>query len=139
MKTSSFLCAGALLMLLGAACPALAEEELAPGFNECMEKSGGVTADMLMCLNDAYDHWDTVLNENYAAAMKLCDESADPKVCKDKLRRAERLWVQYKDAMAEALAEFEGGGTASTVMASDFMAGETKRQARLLGTFLPKE
>ena len=119
----------ALLVLLGVSQTAAAEEELAPGFDACMEKSGGVTADLRMCLNEAYEYWDAALNENYAAAMKLCDETADPKACKNKLRSAERLWVQYKTAMADALAELGGDGSLSLIISSDFLARETKKQA----------
>ena len=48
------LCCLALLFL---AAPAMAEEdELAPGFDRCMEQSGGVTMEMMGCFQQAYDY-----------------------------------------------------------------------------------
>ena len=102
-----------------------------------MNRSEGVTVDMLMCLNDAYDYWDDRLNDSYAAAMKHCSGSDDPVTCKKNLRDAERLWVQYKNAMGEAVAGLEGGGTLSGVTASSFMVEETKKQAELLDRLAP--
>lgn len=62
-KLRLLLCCLALLFL---AAPAMAEEdELAPGFDRCMEQSGGVTTEMLGCLQQAYEYWDARLNTNY--------------------------------------------------------------------------
>ncbi len=129
--------AGALLLFLSPVSLSFAGEELAPGFDSCMNRSEGVTVDMLMCLNDAYDYWDDRLNDSYAAAMKHCSGSDDPVTCKKNLRDAERLWVQYKNAMGEAVAGLEGGGTLSGVTASSFMVEETKKQAELLDRLAP--
>ena len=65
MKRAHMLGAGALLVCLGTVQPCQAEEELAPGFDACMEKSGGVTVEMRMCLDQAYKYWDAELNGNY--------------------------------------------------------------------------
>ena len=48
---------------LALAAPACAEEELAPGYNACMDRSDGVTADMIECMNKAYAYLDKRLNE----------------------------------------------------------------------------
>lgn len=137
MSTLRILGAGSLLFFLSSGNACLAAEELAPGFDSCMDRSEGVTVDMLMCLNDAYDYWDDRLNDSYAAAMKLCSDSEEPGRCKKKLREAERLWVQYKNAMGEAVAGLEGEGTLSGVTASSFMVEETKKQAKLLESLAP--
>ena len=109
------------------------EEELAPGFRICMEKSGGVTMAMQDCLNEAYNYWDHLLNANYKKAKAACDEmSGDPKQCRDKLLKAERAWIKYRDGMADVVWELNGGGTFSGVAAMDFLATETKKQAKLL-------
>lgn len=71
------LCCLALLFL---AAPAMAEEdELAPGFDRCMEQSGGVTMEMMGCFQQAYDYWDARLNANYQKARQACQNSSDPK------------------------------------------------------------
>ncbi len=113
--------------------PALAaeEEELAPGYSACLEKAVS-TLDMQQCTSDAYDYWDKILNENYAQALQQCTQAEDEKACRDKIRTAQRLWVQYKEAMTDVIVELEGGGSLSRLLASDFAATETKKQARLL-------
>ena len=69
-KLRLLLCCLALLFL---AAPAMAEEdELAPGFDRCMEQSGGVTTEMLGCLQQAYEYWDARLNTNYKKARQAC-------------------------------------------------------------------
>lgn len=82
-KLRLLLCCLALLFLTA---PAMAEEnELAPGFDRCMEQSGGVTTEMLGCLQQAYEYWDVRLNANYKKARQACKSSSDPKACSDKL------------------------------------------------------
>ena len=76
-KLRLLLCCLALLFLTA---PAMAEEdELAPGFDRCMEQSGGVTTEMLGCLQQAYEYWDARLNTNYKKARQACKSSSDPK------------------------------------------------------------
>lgn len=91
------LCCLALLFL---AAPAMAEEdELAPGFDRCMEQSGGVTMEMMGCFQQAYDYWDARLNANYKKARQACQNSSDPKGWSDKLLKGQRAWVQYKELL----------------------------------------
>lgn len=132
MKRAHMLGAGALLVCLGTVQPCQAEEELAPGFDACMEKSGGVTVEMRMCLDQAYKYWDAELNGNYSSAMNRCNDTDDPKACKNRLCNAERLWVQYKEAMSDAIMGYEDG-TMGPVLGADFLARETKKQALELG------
>ena len=92
-KLRLLLCCLALLFL---AAPAMAEEdELAPGFDRCMKQSGGVTTEMLGCLQQAYEYWDARLNTNYKKARQACKSSSDPKACSVKLLKGQRAWVQY--------------------------------------------
>ncbi|HJD97531.1 lysozyme inhibitor LprI family protein [Mailhella massiliensis] len=131
MKTMPvMLLSGLLLTVVHGA--ALAEEELAPGYNICMENALS-NMDMMDCTQAAYEHWDKVLNENYAVALKACDDAVDPAACRANIKKAERLWVQYKEAMAEAVADLNGGGSLSRLAAESFLAEETKKQATLLG------
>lgn len=112
---------------------ARAEEELAPGFNACTEKAQS-TADNLECLNAAYTHWDKVLNANFKKAQAACAEAPDAKECRAKLLKAQRLWIQYKEAMADALYASGSGGTLDNLTVGHFAARETKKQAQLLAT-----
>lgn len=108
-----------------------AEEELAPGYNACTEKAYS-TADMIECVTNAYQYWDKKLNENYKKAQETCKGAEKPDECSKKLLKAERLWVQYRDAMADVIFDLEGGGSLSRLAADNFSAEETKKQANLL-------
>ena len=110
---------------------ARAEEELAPGYNACIEKAQS-TAKNLECLTAAYNHWDKMLNTNFKKAQAACADAADAKTCRAKLLKAQRLWIQYKEAMADALYGMSGGGTMDNLTVGNFLAEETKKQARLL-------
>lgn len=110
---------------------ARAEEELAPGFHACTEKAQS-TADNVECYNAAYSYWDKVLNANFKKAQAACADAADAKECRAKLLKAQRLWIQYKEAMVDALYALGGGGTMDQLTVGDFAARETKKQAQLL-------
>ena len=110
---------------------ARAEEELAPGYNACTEKAQS-TADNLECLTAAYNHWDKVLNANFKKAQTACTDTSDAKECRAKLLKAQRLWIQYKEAMGDALYGMGSGGTMDSLTVGHFLAEETKKQAQLL-------
>lgn len=121
------------LFLFTLAAPILcfAEEELAPGSDQCLENAVS-TVDQKECISQAYLYWDKILNANYKKAMAYCADSERPEQCKANLKKAEKLWVQYKDAMVPVIEELNGGGTLSGVMSDHFYASETKKQAQLL-------
>ncbi|MDE6734301.1 MAG: DUF1311 domain-containing protein [Desulfovibrio sp.] len=108
-----------------------AEEELAPGFHACTEKAQS-TADNVECLNAAYNYWDKALNANFKKAQAACEDTANAKECRAKLLKAQRLWIQYKEAMGDALYGMGGGGTMDNLTVGTFLAEETKKQAQLL-------
>lgn len=115
--------------ILTAPASVRAEEELAPGYDACMERAGGVTADMKECAQAAYEHWDRILNASYSRAKKSLGKTEA-----GNLLKAQRLWVQYRDAMGQSVYDLAGGGTASGLAIIIFMAEETRKQARLLTT-----
>ncbi len=123
---------GLLAAVLVAPSAVLAtEEELAPGFNACMQR-GYSTANMVECYNSAYEYWDKILNKNYKKAMKNCDEDGTPE-CKANLKKAQIAWIQYKEIMS-AFISSSSDGTISRVNTISFLAEETKKQAKLLNT-----
>ena len=130
-KLRLLLCCLALLFLTA---PTMAEEdELAPGFDRCMEQSGGVTTEMLGCLQQAYEYWDARLNANYKKARQACKSSSDPKACSDKLLKGQRAWVQYKEAFTDLVQLPNEGGSMARLNSMSFLTGETRKQALLLG------
>lgn len=112
---------------------ARAEDELSPGFHACTDKAQSTT-DNLECLTDAYNYWDKQLNASFKKAQATCDDALDPRQCRAKLLKAQRLWSQYKEAMGDALYGMGGGGTMDSLTVGTFLAQETKKQAQLLGT-----
>lgn len=131
------LCALLFLALPIGAAPcvpdARAEEELAPGFHACTDKAQS-TADNLECLTAAYEYWDKRLNANFKKAQGACEDTGDAKQCRARLLKAQRLWIQYKEAMGDALYGMGGGGTMDSLTVGTFLAHETKKQAQLLAT-----
>lgn len=108
---------------------ATGEEELAPGFNACIDKASTTTA-MVACYDSAYKFWDNILNRNYKRAMKNCDENGTPE-CKANLKKAQRAWIQYKEGMSDYIYS-SSDGTMSRVSTIGFLTEETKKQAQLL-------
>ena len=111
------------------AAPATAsssEAELAPGFNACMGKSTS-TYDMLQCLNIAYKHWDAKLNANYKKAKQQCASKED----QERLLKAQRAWLKYKEAMQEYIIN-SGEGSMKRLDSLSFAVDVTKMQANEL-------
>ena len=111
------------------------EDELAPGFNQCMEQSGGITAAMNDCVSDAYAYWDKQLNVNYKQAMGACSDSMAPQACRQSLKQAERSWIAYKDNMSTYLVNKYGAeaiGSLDLLNIKIFVVEQTRRQAQLL-------
>lgn len=106
-------------------------EELAPGFDACMDKAGS-TAESKECFGKAFLYWDKQLNANFKKLPKACEEAPDPEACKARAIKAQKLWIQYKEAMAEALYDLGGGGSIAGLNVDSFTAEETKKQAKLL-------
>ena len=109
-----------------------AEEELAPGYGQCMDKAQ-TTSDYVECADEAFCYWDAILNENYQRIMKQCPYDTDEACAAyvGKLREAERAWLRYRDATAGFLSQ-KLGGTYDRVEASLFAAEATRAQALLL-------
>ncbi len=131
LMTAKFVMCG--LLAAGMAAPsavlAAGEEELAPGFNACMNRASATT-DMVECYNSAYNFWDKILNRNYKRAMNNCEDYGTPE-CKANLKKAQRAWIQYKEGMSDYIYK-SSDGTMSRLRAIGFLTEETKKQAQLL-------
>ena len=113
-----------LCALMVLASPVFADD------NKCNPEST-ITSDMLDCAREAFQKNDALLNKNYKAAMKACD---DDKQCKSDLQKMQRHWVAYKEATVKYILEYgeNGGGSLGQVQAEAWLARETKKQAELL-------
>ena len=75
--------------LLGAAAPAFAGDEAEPD-----QRCDGSTYEIVECLKAQVAQWDKRLNAAYQQALK---DAVSPQQAAQ-LRKAQRLWVQYRDA-----------------------------------------
>ena len=131
--TAKFIMCGLLVAGMAAPSAVLAaeEEELAPGFNACMNRASATT-EMVECYNSAYNFWDKILNRNYKRALKNCEEYGT-QLCEANLKKAQRTWIQYKEGMSDYIYN-SSDGTMSRLSAIGFLTEETKKQAQLLRT-----
>lgn len=104
---------------------------LSATFQTCLDKSGGVTAEMHACISAEHTRQDQLLNRNYKALMAdLVPER------KKQLQTAQRLWLQYRDANCQFYADPDGG-TAAGVAAADCVLQMTAGRARELADLRP--
>jgi uncharacterized protein YecT (DUF1311 family) len=80
-------------------------------YNTCMDKSGGVTANMLDCTGAENDKKDKELNQIYHQIMKEADLTH-----KKQTREAQRAWLKFRDANC---AEDPESGTIAEVNSAD--------------------
>ena len=132
---SHALWAAALLAISSTlAAPATAQPsapKLSASFDACMDKSGGVTAEMRACISAEHTRQDQQLNRNYQALMAEL-----PQERKKQLQTAQRLWLQYRDANCQFYADPDGG-TAAGVAAADCVLQMTAGRARELAGLRP--
>jgi uncharacterized protein YecT (DUF1311 family) len=106
--------------LIGAAVSASAGDQGEPE-QEC----GVSTYEMVDCLNAKAAQWDKRMTIAYQRALK--DGEAKQR---EQLRKAQRLWIQYRDA--NCLYYFMGEGTIARVEAADCTYRMTKARAEEL-------
>jgi uncharacterized protein YecT (DUF1311 family) len=75
-------------------------------YSDCMDKSEGVTVNMLDCSADELRRHDTLFNESYR---KLMASAAPPQ--REELKEAQRAWIKYRDTSCSLMRTVEGGGT----------------------------
>jgi uncharacterized protein YecT (DUF1311 family) len=105
---------------LFAAGPAYAQGDADLG-QEC----DGSTAEMVECLSRQTKVWDGRLNQAYQKLMQSVQGGQ-----REKLRAAQRLWVQYRDANCAYYAA--GDGTVSRVEAAECMRSMTESRSQEL-------
>jgi uncharacterized protein YecT (DUF1311 family) len=116
----------AAAVLLGAAAVAWADDKgKGDKAAEAEPRCDGSTADMVECLAKATEPWDKRLNEAYQEALK----AAQPKQ-RAQLRKAQRLWVQYRDA--NCLYYALGEGTIARLDSASCVYEMTRKRAEEL-------
>ena len=98
-------------------------------FSACMDKSGGVTVDMLDCISAETKRQDDRLNKAYKEVMAQLSPAR-----KKQLQDAQRAWIKYRDANCNFYADPDGG-TMATVNANDCFMSATEARAKELEGF----
>ena len=70
---------------------ALEEYSIDAKLDKCLDDDYSVQA-MIICLNEAYDDWDTALNQYYRLLIKQLDYTAQIE-----LRDAQKAWINYRE------------------------------------------
>ena len=110
-----------------------AQDEKAIGlsreYEACMDKSGGVTANMLDCIGAETKRQDARLNKIYKDVMAQLDEGG-----KKRLLEAQRAWLKFRDADVDLYRD-PNGGTAATLTGADRYLMMTAQRASELEKF----
>ena len=105
------------------------EKRYTRGYSECMDKSGGVTVEMMNCTAAEIDIHDASLNQAYVMVMRPL---AKPR--KNTLRGLQRSWIKQRDAKCARSIADEGGSMAGLIY-SGCILDETIRRTIFLENF----
>ena len=95
-------------------------------FNECMDRSDGVTANMRACILMEYAVQDKQLNNAYQA---LLNQHAEP--WRARIRDAQRKWIAYRDAACPLYAPPESGTLDQLIVNQCFLNMVSQRAGEL--------
>lgn len=105
--------------------PLVADDFYTGRYDSCMDASGGVTVEMLNCIDEELRTQDARLNGAYKALGKsLLPER------REQLLAAQRLWIKYRDANCQFYAS--AGGSLAAVSGSECVLRETAERAKEL-------
>ena len=97
----------ALTLLCTIAFSCKAATLYSPQFKTCMDKSGGVTIEMIDCMNAELKIQDSKLNANYKALLASLSEPR-----KKDFIEAQRAWLRYRELNCKFYLDPEGGSLA---------------------------
>lgn len=120
----------ALALVLAVAPPAAAESPR-DSLGTCLERSGGVTVEILNCLAVEIEAQDRVLNVHYKALAATLTPQR-----REQLVALQRLWMRYRDANCRFYADPDGG-TSVDLLASECVLRETQDRAQELANMRP--
>jgi uncharacterized protein YecT (DUF1311 family) len=97
-------------------------------YSSCMDKAGGITANMLDCMGAETKRQDARLNQAYKDVMaRLSPER------KKQLQEAQRAWIKYRNANCRFYADPDGGSIAMVNSNDCFMSATASRAKELEG------
>lgn len=101
---------------------------LSKHFSACMDKSGGVTVDMLDCIGAETKIQDARLNKAYKNVMSQLSPAR-----KKQLQDAQRAWIKYRDTNCNFYADPDGGTMATVSLNDCFMSATASRAKEIEG------
>jgi uncharacterized protein YecT (DUF1311 family) len=122
----------ALLVLAVASSTTRAADVTTPEFDACIKKSGGVTSEMMDCVNVETKRQDEKLNQSYQKLLTSLKAAR-----KAQLVDAQRAWLKYRELNC-AFYDDGSGGTAAGLAANDCTMTMTAKRAGELEYLLTK-
>jgi len=101
-------------------------EKQNPSFDACIDKAGGVTVNMLNCIDAETQKQDKKLNTVYQNLMKSLTNKR-----KEVLKKTQQIWIKYRDANCDFYHDPDGGTMASILGANCVMDMTTQRAKEL--------
>jgi uncharacterized protein YecT (DUF1311 family) len=105
---------------------AAADTEMTQEYSTCLDKSNGVTVEMINCILAETIRQDARLNEHYK---RLTSKLATKR--KNTLIEAQRNWIKFRDTNCGFYADPEGG-SAATLAAHECILNATAQRAKEL-------
>ncbi|NVP54634.1 lysozyme inhibitor LprI family protein [Mycoplana rhizolycopersici] len=97
-------------------------------------------SDMNACAAEDYAAADKALNEQWLATKKaakvwddMIESDGGPRGAEDRLLKAQRAWLAYRDSQCEALGFTVQGGTIQPMVVSNCLADLTRKRTEELG------
>ena len=111
-------------LLLSTPALAAADSDMTQEFLTCMDKSKGVTAEMIDCISAETARQDARLNANYKKLMAKLSAKR-----KKTLLEAQRAWIKFRDLNCEFYYDPDGG-TAARLAGNDCFLQATADRAK---------
>ncbi len=102
------------------------EPNFSADFDRCLDRSGGATYAINRCISAEIRYQDSMLNYHYRELMLRLGP-----VKKEELKRAQRLWIKYRDANCGFCVGLSGGTIDSTTSADCRMEMTAQRALEL--------
>ena len=117
-----------IVLALVLSTPALsaADSDMTQEYLTCMDKSKGVTSEMIDCMSAETARQDARLNENYKRLMSKVSAKR-----KKTLLEAQRAWIRFRDLNCEFYYDPDGG-TAARLAGNDCFLQATADRAKEL-------
>ena len=124
----------ALLLLSVASSITVAKADVTtPEFGGCIKKSGGVTSEMMDCMDVETKRQDEKLNHSYQKLLASLKPAR-----KAQLVDAQRAWLKYRELNC-AFYDDGSGGTAAGLAANDCIMTMTAKRAAELEYLMPSQ